>query len=112
MLQQNASRIVMWVLLPIRKLEHLSGNARKRLQSTAAVKQSAVHDRMSAAREYIAYLGAGVAEGQVNSKISAQTSKADFIRTVLMSDEKRATADNNALSKVRNLFESWSKGMG
>jgi len=80
-----------------RKCAHLSGNALNRIQRRAVIKQTVVHDRMAVAREYICYLGAGAAEGQVNSKISAQTSKADFIRTVLMSDRQRATADNNSL---------------
>ena len=82
----------------------MSGKALARLRRRTAIKQSAVCDRMQLAREYIVYLKAGQAEGQANSKIRASSSKAEFIRTVVFTNAKRATADNKSISAARNIL--------
>ena len=60
---------------------------------------------MSLARDFLTDLKAAVAEGQVNSKIRAATSKASFIRKVLMTKEaQRVSADNKTLCAARNIL--------
>ena len=81
-----------------------SGKALKRIRGRTTTRHSAVCDRLQLAREYIAYLKAGQAEGQVNSKIRASSSKAEFIRAVLFSKAQRATADNKSISAARNIL--------
>ena len=56
------------------------------------------------ARKYIVYVNNGRVEGQVNCKIRAKSSKAEFIRTVLYKGNKRVTADNKSISASRNIL--------
>ena len=59
---------------------------------------------MSLARAYIKYLNAGVAEGQINPRIRASTSKASFIRTKLWTSSELVSADEKSLNAARNIL--------
>ena len=82
----------------------MTGEAIQRLQKRKRIRQTAVCDRMSLAHEYIKYLNAGVAEGQVNPRIRASTSKASFIRTKLWTSAQRVSADVKSLNAARNIL--------
>ena len=69
-----------------RKTQHkttMTAACLKRLRMRKSIKQTSVCDRMSCARDYIAYLAAGTAQGEVACKLRAPTSKAEFIRSKL-----------------------------
>ena len=61
----------------------MTGACKKRLQRRNCIKQTAVADRLSAARDYLAFVAAGTAQGEVACKLRAPTSKAEFIRAKL-----------------------------
>ena len=76
----------------------------KRIRRRKSVKQTAVVDRMSCAREYIAFLAAGTAQGEVACKLRAPTSKAEFIRSKLWTPDQRISADVKCLNAARNIL--------
>ena len=87
-----------------KQTDTMTGAAIPRLQKRKRIRQTAVCDRMSLAREYIKYLNAGVAEGQINRRIRASTSKASFIRAKVWTSSQRVSADVKSLNAARNIL--------
>ena len=77
----------------------VSGSKRRK-----CIKQTAVADRMSCARDYIAFLAAGTAQGEVACKLRAPTSKAEFIRPKLWTPDQRISADEKCINAARNIL--------
>ena len=64
---------------------------------------------MACAREYLAFLAAGVAQGEVACKLRAPTSKAEFIRSKLWTPDQRIASDVKCLNAARNIL---NRGIG
>ena len=82
----------------------MTAACKKRIQRRGCIKQTAVADRMSCARDYIAFLAAGTAQGEVACKLRAPTSKAEFIRAKLWTPDERVSADVKCLNAARNIL--------
>ena len=82
----------------------MTAACKKRIQRRKCIKQTAVADRMSCARDYLAFLEAGTAQGEVACKLRAPTSKAEFIRTKLWTPDQRISADTKCLNAARNIL--------
>ena len=82
----------------------MTAACKKRIQRRKCIKQTAVADRMSCARDYLAFLEAGTAQGEVACKLRAPTSKAEFIRSKLWTPDQRVSADTKCLNVARNIL--------